>query len=337
MTNILILGEAWGKDEEESRTPFVGTSGRFLNAMLAQVGIRREDCFVTNVFNLRPPGNDVEALCGKRHEGIPGMPHIRQGKYIRAEFAPELARLYTEIKTVAPNIIIALGGTAVWALTGIAGIKKVRGAPIESRWPMPGIKILPTYHPSAVLRDMSLRVVLFADLKKAAAEAHFPEIRRPVREFWIEPSLADMERFEAEHIVPSPFLSIDIETKGNQITCIGFATATDVALVVPFYSRSSVDGNYWASFEEERSAWDLVRKWCRLRKVILGQNHLYDAGFLLRQYGITMPHMQEDTMLMHHAMQPEMEKGLGFLGTIYTDEPQWKFMREDVKTVKKED
>ena len=51
--------------------------------------------------------------------------------------------------------------------------------------------------------------------------------------------------------------------------------------------------------------------------------------------GITVPHAGEDTMLLHHSLQTEMEKGLGFFGATYTDEPSWKFMRLD--NLKKEE
>src|SRR5690606_18082006 len=130
-------------------------------------------------------------------------------------------------------------------------------------------KVLPTYHPAAMMRDMSLRPVLLADLDKARREQEFPDIRRPQREIWVEPNLADLDLFEQEHINPSPFLSIDIETKGRQITCIGFAPTKSVALVVPFYDPSRADGNYWRTFTDELAAWRWVRRICALRKRIV--------------------------------------------------------------------
>jgi hypothetical protein len=60
-------------------------------------------------------------------------------------------------------------------------------------------------------------------------------------------------------------------------------------------------------------------------------------NYMLRTVGIAARRMKDDTMLMHHALQPEMEKGLGFLGSVYTDEPAWKFMRAKHETLKKED
>lgn len=336
MTDIVLLGEAWGEKEAEEGKPFVGTAGFILDGMLRQVGIRREDCFVTNVFNLRPPGgNDVKNLCGTKYEGIPGRPALTRGKYCLAKYAPELERLRGELQRERPNVVVALGATAAWALCDTTGIRAFRGAPLWSNWA--GVKVLPTYHPAAIGRDWTLRPIVLGDLEKAKREAAFPDIRRPFREIFIEPSLNDLLEFEHKYILPSPDLSIDIETKGDQITCIGFAPSKDRALVVPFYDPMKSDGNYWKNIATELRAWEFVRRMCGLRKRIVFQNGVYDMHFLWRRYGITCPHAEHDTMLLHHALQPEMEKGLGFLGSVYTDEASWKFMRSDHDTVKRED
>jgi len=174
-------------------------------------------------------------------------------------------------------------------------------------------------------------------LEKARREAEFPELRRPRREIWVEPTLADLEHFEREFIRPADDLSVDIETAQEQITCVGFAPSHERAIVVPFVDALKPDGNYWATLADELVAWSYVRRWLKLTKRIGGQNFLYDTHWLWRKYGLAVPHSAFDTMLMHHAMQPELEKGLGFLGTIYTDELGWKFMRAKHETLKKED
>lgn len=331
---IFLLGEAWGRDEESEGLPFVGMAGHILNSMLRQVGIKRDDCYVTNVFNLRPqPSNDVSNLCGPKAQGIPGLPPLA-GKYVRAEYASELARLDRELQIERPNVVIALGATAAWAMLGTSGIRAIRGSPAVGKF---GLKVLPTYHPSAVGRDWTLRPIVLADLDKAVRESTHPELHRPQRFIHVEPTLNDLLTFEKQFIAPSADLSIDIETKEKQITCLGFAPTTDRCLVVPFYDPMKKDGNYWPSLTEELIAWGWVRRMCGLRKRLVFQNGLYDMHFLWRSYGITCPHATDDTMLMHHALQPEMEKGLGFMGSLYTDEASWKFMRDDHDTIKKED
>src|SRR5438132_13606804 len=97
MVELCLCGEAWGEQEERERTPFVGAAGYELTKMLTEAGIARADCFLTNVFNLRPQANKIEALCGARAEAIPGFPALVKGKHIRAEFQPELDRLADEL------------------------------------------------------------------------------------------------------------------------------------------------------------------------------------------------------------------------------------------------
>lgn len=196
-------------------------------------------------------------------------------------------------------------------------------------------KVLPTYHPQAVGYDWSLRPVVYADLTKAKREAKYPEIRRPVREVWVEPSITDLYAFE-EHLINAQIISNDIENMGDMITCIGFAPSPALAIVVPFYDPLKPGKNYWQTFEEERAAWNWVVKWlqCSIPKVF--QNGLYDINVLWRTMGITVTNAEHDTMLLSHAQQPELPKGLAFLGSIYTDESSWKLMRRNM-TAKREE
>lgn len=329
---IAFVGEAYGADEEREGRPFVGAPGRLLRALCHQVGIDLSDALVTNVFNLRPPGNknDLAGFCGSKAEGIPGKPYLVRGKYVRAEYASELVRLREELDAFAPNLVVALGATPTWALLDTSGgIKQYRGAPAMSSW---GYKVLPTYHPSAVLRDYTLRPILIADLAKAKEEAEFPAVVRPAREVWIDPTLADIDHFITEYIIPNPRLSVDIETKSESITCIGFAPTPHVALVIPFWDATKPDGNYWPTLAEELAAWDKVRYILSLGKEGVFHNGMYDLSFMWRTMGLTMPSATHDTMLLHHALQPEMLKSLGFLATLYTDEVSWKFMRHQAET-----
>jgi uracil-DNA glycosylase len=362
---IAIVGEAWGEQEENLGHPFVGPSGIQLLRCLEAAGLltfSKEDkhnmqqywktrspyytqaiwgdhpeFYLTNVFNLRPkPTNAIENLCGTKTEGIPNRAPIARGKYVRKEYEPELTRLYAELSDLRPNVIIALGSTAAWALIGQAGIRRVRGAASVG---YSGLKVVASYHPSAILRQYALFPILVADLQKAYKESFFPEVIRPQRFIHVEPYYEDLLSFEREFIGPSDSLAIDIETAGNQITCIGFAPSIHRALVVPFMDETKPDKNYWSSLEVEQQVWRWVRRICGLRKArIVGQNFNYDMKFLLMSYGIPVPYANHDTMLLHHALQPELEKSLAFMGSIYTDELAWKFMRPKHQlTVKKED
>jgi uracil-DNA glycosylase len=163
---IVFVGEAWGKEEEATGKPFVGESGKEFFRMLLEafsdvepeLGARicelhrygnawireREAWFeaaglaLTNVLAFRPPDNKLEALCGNKKE-VGGdnykLPPITKGKYLRPEFLVELDRLYSEINTWNPNLIVCLGNTACWAILKATNIGSIRGTVTEAHIP----------------------------------------------------------------------------------------------------------------------------------------------------------------------------------------------------------
>lgn len=328
---IMIVGDHLAEKDMRSGRPFTDGSGYVLDKMLSAAGIRRSECHVTCVFYRYPGAGGIERqMCGGKEGGI--LPAFSRGKYVRNEFQPELDRLTGEIERVNPNVILAMGNAALWALTGGIGIKKNRGTPMQGTT---GHKVIPTWAPVSVIRQWTLRPIVIADLHKAKAQSEYPDIRRPKRIIHMDPTIEDIEAFYHEYIVPAPFLSVDIETKSKTITEIGFATSASRALVVPFYHRASPGRNYWSTFDEEREAWRWVRR-ILAEKPVIGQNYQYDLKYLWQTVGIPNPHFIGDTMILHHTLQPEMEKGLGFLASIYTQEPAWKWMRQDADKLKKE-
>ena len=337
---MALIGEAYGEQEERLRAPFVGPAGWQLNSMLRDAGIVRNECFLTNVFNLRPrPSNKIDNLCSPKREIRHALPPLSSGKYVRDEHLGELDRLYSELRICKPNVAVALGGTAAWALLRDGRISKLRGAVTESPV-IHGLKVLPTYHPSYILQGgYEARHVTVLDLQKARREAEFPEVRRPQRIIYTEPLLQDLARFYETHILNAKYLAVDIETRDNQITCIGFAPATDLALVVPFEDLRKSGGSYWGSVEAEVAAWEWVKHVLDGPVPKVFQNGLYDIHRLWRSYGIPVRNAEHDTMLLHHALQPESPKGLDYLGSIYTNESAWKLTirMKHKETIKKED
>jgi uracil-DNA glycosylase len=335
--DIFLLGESYGEEEEKQRAPFVGAAGYELTKMLGDAGIHRADCYISNVFNLRPPRNDVSIFCGPSPLRIDGWPSLMPGKYVRKEFAPELERLSDELMEINPNIVVALGNTACWALLGKTAISKLRGTTVLSDHCATGFKVLPTYHPAAILRQWDLRPIAVIDLIKAKRESVSGEILRPYREIWIEPTLEDINEFHS-YINGCQILSVDIETAGREITCTGFAPSRSRAIVIPFTCPGRLGRNYWPTGDIELRVWEYVRGVLedpRIPKVF--QNGMYDIAFLYRGYGIKVANAKEDTMLLHHALQPESLKGLGFLGSLYCDEGAWKQMRQRKVTIKRDD
>jgi len=376
MTPILLLAEAYGEAEARHGVPLIGASGIELLRMLGEAGVihlspvdrdrislfyqttdnrhiieiwnNHPEIHRTNVFNIHPPGNDLSHFLGAKSDALPGYPILKlpairgrskpAGNFVRAEFGPELDRLGDEILRYNPNLIVCLGNCALWALSGATGITKLRGTTLNSTLTVADYKLLPTYHPAAVLRNYDIRPTVIADLMKAKRESAYAEIRRPPREIWIEPSLDDIRDFIRLHIQGCPLLSVDIETAGTRITCIGFAPSSEAAIVIPFDDERAAGGNYWLSAKDERECWGLIRDVLEDPTIPkLFQNGAYDIAFLYRSMKVKVLGATHDTMLLHHALQPEALKSLGYLGSIYSDEGTWKGMRKRPKTIKRDD
>jgi uracil-DNA glycosylase len=363
-TKILAIGEAYGRQEDLIRRPFVGAAGNMLNRLLEDTEIlplgsarqirpryiqhpspsdliaeaerrdviyTRSGIHLTNVFKLRPEGNKIENLCGPRWGDLPP---IRAGKYLRQEFIPHLDAVRRSIEQHQPNLILGLGATAAWFILGSGYISKVRGAIAAS----PYGKFLPTFHPASLLQGRSPenRPIVLMDLMKARREMEFPEVRRPRRFVYVPEHLHDIESV-LPYLRAARCIAIDIETVENQITSISFAWAIDHALTIPIFDWRRESRSYW-SLEDELVVWRMIRYICGLPNPKLFQNGLFDMRFLYESYHISVANVEHDTMLLHHALQPEMLKGLGFLGSIYTNEASWKLMRTRVnKTIKRED
>lgn len=334
---ILIVGEAPGETEEREGRPFVGASGKELDRMLAEAGLDRAAMRLTNVFLSRPKDNKIETFMVPIKEATPeskALGPMRAGKYCHPALLSEVRDIEAEIIATSPHLVLALGSTALWALTGESAISKFRGTVLAGR---SGTKVLPTFHPSAVLRQWDLRSTVLSDLLKAERQSHFPEIRRPSREIWIDPSLPDIRRWMDSDLTGARLLAVDVETRNKQITEIGFAASRHRALVVPFIRGFKED--YWKSLEEEVAAWHLVQEILLSPVEKLFQNGMYDLQYIYR-WGMRVNLGEgggQDTMLLHHALYPELPKGLGFLGSIYTDEASWKIMRNRKDSEKADD
>lgn len=331
---LAFVAEAWGEQEDMVGKPLIGNAGQEFTRLCQEAGIERNECFLTNVIAARPPENKFDHFCCKKSETPIGysLSPLSQGKYLRQEFLGELERLKTELEGVRPNLIVALGAKALWALLGTGSIGAMRGTVATAKL-CPGYKMLATYHPSYLFKVWSHRPVVLADLMKARREATFPEVRRPEREVLVFPTLSEIEEWflRAQH---TALLSIDIETSRGQITDIGFATSRAKAMVITFINRDGSD--FWPTPEHEVAAWRWVAALCGLPCPKLFQNGVFDLGYLMKQ-GVKVVNCAEDTMLLHHSLYPELSKGLGFLGSIYTNEPAWKLMTRHKEEFKKDE
>lgn len=149
---IVFVGEAPGKKEDETGKPFVGASGRFLDEMLALAGLKRDDVYITNIVKYRPPDNRDPSETEKQ------------------AFWPYLAR---QLEIINPKAIITLGRHSMEFFIPDAKISQTHGQAIhqtavyndktEHEW-----LIIPLYHPAAALYNGSMRQILINDFLAAA-------------------------------------------------------------------------------------------------------------------------------------------------------------------------
>ncbi|MDE2030218.1 MAG: uracil-DNA glycosylase [Alphaproteobacteria bacterium] len=154
---IVLVGEAPGAEEARLGKPFVGRSGQLLDKILERAEINRTACLVANVFRYQPPGNKVDHFfISRRAAQTRNIPIAEKfGKFgstfCRTDFAREIEHLAATLAAQRPKIVIALGRTPMWALTGENGLLDKVGNPLPCRL-FPSVKVIPTFHPSFILR-----------------------------------------------------------------------------------------------------------------------------------------------------------------------------------------
>lgn len=141
--DLVIIGEAPGENEVEQKEPFVGRAGKKLDKVLNEIGVEREELYITNLVKIRPPDNR--------------NPH-------KDEIEAWKPLLEKEIENVNPDIILTLGNFPTKELLDTSkGITQIHGKIKQKN----GRKIMPIYHPAATLYDQSKTPEFKKDLKKA--------------------------------------------------------------------------------------------------------------------------------------------------------------------------
>lgn len=141
-SGICFVGEGPGGEEDAQGVPFVGKAGQLLDRMIAAMGLGREDVYVTNVVKCRPPNNRKP----QPEEMKACLPYLRR-----------------QLDLIKPQVIVALGATAVEGLLGATeGITRLRG-----RWRLyqGKLAVMPTFHPAYLLRNPAAKQEVWQDLQ----------------------------------------------------------------------------------------------------------------------------------------------------------------------------
>ena len=144
--DLMFVGEAPGADEDIQGLPFVGRAGQLLTRIIQAIDLQREQVYIANILKCRPPQN-------------------RDPQPDEVESCEPF--LFRQIETIGPLIVVALGKYAAQTLLRTnTPISRLRGTFVEFR----GIQLMPTFHPSYLLRNPSAKREVWEDMKKVRDE-----------------------------------------------------------------------------------------------------------------------------------------------------------------------
>lgn len=139
---VMLIGEGPGEQEDKQGRPFVGAAGKLLDLLLSALMLEEKDYYICNIVKCRPPGNREPT----EEEAMSCLPWLRN-----------------QTALIRPRIMVCMGATAMkYIIDRNAKITQIRGRWIERK----GFWIMPTFHPAALLRDVSKKALMFEDMKK---------------------------------------------------------------------------------------------------------------------------------------------------------------------------
>ncbi len=143
--DIVFIGEAPGKKEDEQGVPFIGAAGKFLDTMLASINLKRSDIYITNIVKYRPPNN---------RDPLPME---------KSAFWPYLVR---QLDVINPKIVVTLGRHSMEYFLPGQKISVVHGQPQDVQFGDRQLIVMPLYHPAAALYNGGMRQTLYEDFMK---------------------------------------------------------------------------------------------------------------------------------------------------------------------------
>src|SRR4030095_6826772 len=314
--NIMIVGDCPTVSDTQKLAPFTGAEGRELDRLLKDARFSRSECWLTTVSKYHVPPN-----IGRKK-----LPFQVRAKNVGINLDEQLSELQNEINQLKPNVILGLGKSALWGLTGKAGkdsIRNYRGSIL----PGMGRKVVCTYNPGHLTYNATdvefigywNRQIMVFDAKRAKRQCFFPEIENPYRHLEICQNSAHLLQFynRYRHLKD---VWVDIEAGGHCVPiCIGLAFNKTHGMTVPLWNTEGIS---------TIPTVDLAQCWMILTQILMehdvhGQNFNYDRDKILR-LGFKIRGIRGDTLLKAFAINPELPKGLAFNTSIYTEEPFYK-------------
>lgn len=310
---ILILGEAPALTEVREGKPFQGRAGEELDNLLRFSGIKKDEVYITNAslqpVNLSGGNKDRFFFTGGKPTPV---------------FIEGLVQLAKDIQEIKPNVVVALGNYALWAMMQHRNILNWRGSILKSK--AFNVKVIPTIHPAALLRGSAeedggtakgggmwkMRSAVIEDFRRVKAHSAYPERRLTPRKVIINPEGADQAEMMAI-LMGEGDVVFDMETFGKtNLACAGFCLKKD----------STKAWVIECDTPERISLLRAILEWEKARKV--GHNITGYDILMLDSVGIHTRNFYWDTMVGSHTLFPDLPKSLAFLTSLYTDIPYYK-------------
>ncbi len=349
-SSILILGEAPGESEELTGRPFCGYTGTLLQNMCAQAGLIWSNLLIDNVVQFRPPNNKFQDFfyTPKNQNKMKsssikrGTTHIPKPELLAWHEDLKL-RIKQYIKQYNPKIIIAAGDESLYALTGHEGVTNWRGSVIPYTLNDRLIWIVPIVHPS------------FAQRAYHATSSKQKETRQP----WIDITIYDLQKVKRiatygwhplkrteiinptypeimtylDYLInefPDPddpfnFIVTDLETPRKEyVGCIGITHTHTSAMCIPLISNFKGDSSY--SLNQEMAILKKLHQ-ALLSNKVCNQNIPFDAAWYHRDFNLIFDdNIYVDSAKLHSVCNLELKHDLGFLTSLYTDMPYYKYI-----------
>ena len=327
---VMLVGEFPGEQELSRGSPFAGSAGTELKKMLSEAQIFKDSCFQTMVVRTRVQGNNIDNLMAKSKSAVTPQ-HVKfQGRWVTPQVMEGITALKAEIAQIKPNVIVALGNLALWALTSELGVTKWRGSEMACTL-VEGYKVIPTISPGMVLTQWKMRTLAVYDFKRVRREMASRELVAVDYKFVIDADFATTIRYLKELYCEAKFAqgqgkllrySTDIETRAGHISCLSIAKSKTESICIPFMNVLKPEGHW--TLEEEAEIVYLLYLIFQVAQII-GQNFNYDAQYILRHWHFTPFYQVADTMLTHHSCFSNLEKNLSFLSSLYCEHHlHWK-------------
>ena len=298
---LWFIGEALGKEEELQHKIFCGGAGRTLDSLLGEAGITRSNCYLDNVMQIRPPANDFKVFYN--------------GKKPTDALTLNWHRIRNDIKKHKPNIVVPLGNEPTMAVLGHKGVGHWRGSVMWSE--ELGCKVMPTYHPSYIMRgNWSDRPIVIMDLMRALEESATPTYS-PTERKLIVPEGVDECLHYLKEAGQADLLAFDLETTigAGWITAYGFSYNKYEGVSIKLEGRTDTELII------------LLRAIAALQDSNVpkvAHNAQFDIPFMSYFYNIPTRNLWMDTMAAHHCVYPQLLKSLDLCTSIYTDQPYYK-------------